>query len=441
MSTKCSRKTVNKAQINRAKHKKKNHRRSGTNPFVIFLGTLGIVLSLGALFVVCISLPKYLKMHQYDQVSFADFVETIPQTLVMKVEEPEVLGANAAQTKYGDVIRDEAYLEENNIFLKEGATKDSVTLGFVGDILFDDEYAVMCALKQRGGELSSGISQDTLDRMNAVDIMVVNNEFPYTERGSRQTNKQYTFHADYDTAFYLNDMGADVAILANNHVYDFGEEGLLDSLDTLNNVGVHPVGAGRNLKEAVTPVYYIVNDIKIAIVAASQIERESNPNTKAATETSPGVFRCWQNDLIYTAVEVAKQNADFVIACIHWGTEKDPNPDTWQLEMAPKLAEAGADLIIGDHTHRLQGVYYYGDTPCIYSLGNFWFNGYALDTGMVEVTINKDGLDKFQFLPAIQSNFSTKLVYDSEKTRIIDYLRSLSKGAVIDAEGYITKAG
>lgn len=441
MSTKYSGKNTHKTQINNKKTRNNKARRRQRTPLFAFGLTLGVVLLLGAVAIICIVLPKHVKEVTTQQiVSYNVPIEAIPEPVKEEViETMEVLGANAATTKYGDVIRDENYLKENNIFLKEAGSEDVVTLGFIGDILFDDEYSVMSSLKLRGGDLSASMSEDTLSRMNNVDVMVVNNEFPYTERGSRLPNKQFNFHADYDTAFYLNDMGADVAIIANNHVYDYGEEGLLDTIDTLNNVGVHPLGAGRNLEEAVQPVYYIINDIKIALVAASQIERLDNPDTKGATKDSPGVFRCWNNDLIYTAVNVAKQNADFVIVCVHWGTEKDPVPDCWQTQMAPKLAEAGADLIIGDHTHRLQGIYYYGNTPCIYSLGNFWFNGTTTDTGMVEVSIDKNGLKSFQFLPAIQSNYSTNLVYDGEKQRIINYLKSLSKGVDIDEEGFVTK--
>lgn len=439
MSTKYSGRRMSKTQINKRNARNKRGKKKSFSPLFAFVITLGAVLLIGAIALICIVLPKHVNEVTTEQViAYNVPVEAIPEAIPEPTVKEEV-EVKEPKTKYGDIIKDEKYLKENNIFLKDGGNDEVVTLGFIGDILFDDEYSVMSSLKLRGGELTASMSQATLDRMNAVDVMVVNNEFPYTERGSKLPNKQFNFHADYDTAFYLNDMGADVAIIANNHVYDYGEEGLLDTIDTLNNVGVHPVGAGRNLEEAVQPVYYIVNDIKVAIVAASQIERLDNPDTKGATKDSAGVFRCWNNDLIYTAIEVAKQNADFVVACIHWGTEKDPVPDCWQTKMAPKLAEAGADLIIGDHTHRLQGVYYYGDTPCIYSMGNFWFNGTTTDTGMVEVTVGKDGLKSFQFLPAIQSNYSTNLVYDGEKQRILDYMKSLSKGVNIDDDGFITK--
>lgn len=413
-------------------------------PLGVYFVTFGIIVTVGVAAIVCICLPRYLKLHKNEEVNLASFVEAIPETIVsneeiFETEETLISEEEEPKGKYTDVIGDAEYLKNNNIFVRDGNEEDVVSLNFTGDILFDDEYCCMCSLILRGGDMTSCISPETLQKMQSADITVVNNEFPYTERGTKNPEKMYSFRAEPDTAGYLKDLGADVAILANNHVYDYGEQGLIDTIDTLNAYGVHPVGAGKNLDEAITPVYYIINDIKVAIIAATQIERLDTPNTIGATQNKPGVFRCWANQMIYDSIKLAKENADFVVVCVHWGTEKDEQPDYWQTEMAPKLAEAGADLIIGDHTHRLQGIYYYGDTPCIYSLGNFWFNGSTIDTGMVEVKIDKEGLRSFQFLPAIQSNYSTKLVEGSERTRIMDYLRSLSHGAAITEDGYVTK--
>ncbi len=314
-----------------------------------------------------------------------------------------------------------------------------VTISFIGDILFDDEYAVTANLIQRGGKLSSSISQDALDIMNASDIMVVNNEFPYTAGGAPQEEKQFTFRADPSTVSYLKDMGADVAILANNHVYDYGSTGLNDSLDVLNGAGIVPLGAGNNIDEASAPAYFEINGIKIALIAATQIERQDHPNTIGATADHGGTFRCWTGELIYEKIAEAKQNADFVIACIHWGTEKVTEPDHYQLNQAPKLEEAGADLIVGDHPHVLQGFTYYNDTPCIYSLGNFWFNSSALDTGILTATFTSDGIKSLQFIPARQEGCSTKLVHGAEAGRILSEMRALSPGVSIDEEGYVTK--
>lgn len=428
--------TPRKASVPRTKKQRRVH------PAVkAFFLTLAIVVGVGMVIVLCISLPRYLKAHKTEEFSLCSFVEAIPETLTEDngISLPDNEEPAEAESKYDDLRNYPDYLAENNIFFKDAHKEGEVTLGFTGDVLFDDEYAVMAALIQRGNDLELSITPDTLKAMNDMDIMVINNEFPFTEGGTRQADKQYTFRADYSTAPYLQQMGVDAAILANNHVFDFGEQGLLDTLKTMDDLGIQPLGAGRNITEAMTPTYYIVNDIKIALIAATDIERLDYPDTKAATEDSAGVLRSWNNnEQLVEIIKNARENADFVIVCIHWGTEKEEVPDYYQKLLAPKIAEAGADIIIGDHPHRLQGVYYYNGVPCIYSLGNFWFNGFALDTGMVEVTVDNDGLKALRFLPAVQANYSTGLVYDSEKSRILNYMRMLSPDAVIDEEGYIT---
>ena len=365
--------------------------------------------------------------------------ETIPE----EWHEEHILNnpeqAPDTESRYGAVLQDPGYMKENHIIPWEGSREDVVTLGFVGDILLDDEYAIMANLLNRGGTIEDGISKDMLTRLQDVDILVANNEFPYTERGTATEGKTYTFRADPDTAAYLHDMGVDVAVLANNHMFDFGEEGLLDTLDTLSDAGIPYVGAGRNLKEASAPVYFIVNDIKIAVVAATQIERLDNPDTRGAEENLSGVFRCLDPTRLYEVVAEADANSDFVIVYMHWGTENEAEPDWAQLEQGPGLAQAGADLIIGDHPHCLQGITYFGDVPAIYSLGNFWFNSKTVDTGMVQVEIDKEGLKSFRFIPAIQSDSRVDLAYGSEKERILSYMRELSPGVQIDSEGYVSR--
>lgn len=417
-----------------------NRRNSGTRhtvrPVVAFLLTLCAVLTVGiaGMMIAKILIPGPEDETGDDVTERVDFrvaSEEIPQNAKEEIAEPV--------SRYAAELSDEEYRKANNILAWESSSQDTVTFGFVGDFLLDDEYAIMANLLRRGATIENGISEPLLAQMRDVDILVANNEFPFTDRGAPTEDKTFTFRADTNAVSYLEDMGVDVAVLANNHIYDFGEVGLLDTLDTLVNAGIPQVGAGRNLEEASAPLYFIVNDMKIAVVAATQIERLDNPDTKGATENAAGVFRCWNPEKLYQIVADAKEKSDFVIVYIHWGTENQAELDWAQLEQAPKIAEAGADLIIGDHPHCLQGITYFGDTPVIYSMGNFWFNSKTLDTGMVKVTIGQQGLESFQFVPAIQSDCRTDLAYGTDKERIIAYMRGLSPDVRIDEEGFVSK--
>lgn len=342
-------------------------------------------------------------------------------------------------SRYADILEDKDYMMQNRIYPWSAKSEEEVTLCFTGDILLDDEYAIMATLRNRGGGIENGISGELLEQMQDADILVVNNEFPYTNRGIPTEGKTYTFRADTDAVSYLKEMGADVAVIANNHVYDFGEQGLLDTLDTLDEAGICRIGAGRNLEEASAPIYFIVNDMKIALIAATQIERLDNPDTRGATENTAGVFRCWNPDKLCDVVTQAKENSDFVIVCIHWGTENESEPDWAQKDQAPKLAAAGADLIVGDHPHCLQGITYVQNTPVFYSLGNFWFNSKSVDTGLLKVTLNQNGIKSVRFLPAVQSDCSVSEAYGVDKERIFSYLRTLSPEVQIDEAGYVSR--
>lgn len=369
--------------------------------------------------------------------------ETGPQEQIDHQDESAVTesegGEEEAETpsKYLEQLSDAAYMEENNIYAAEPAVPGQVTLAFAGDVLFDDHYAITGSVRG-DGDISKGVLPEVIERMQSADIMMLNNEFAYSDRGAPTEGKQFTFRARPETVQYLSDMGVDLVSLANNHAYDYGPEALTDTLDTLRGAGIPYVGAGREINEARKPVYYIVGDIKIAFVSATQIERLDTPDTKEATETTPGVFRCWNGERLLETIREADANSDFVVAYIHWGTENQAELDWAQLKQAPELVAAGADLVIGDHPHCLQPIGVVGGVPVIYSLGNFWFNSKTLDTGMVEVVIDETGIVSYQFVPCLQSGCKTALLQGEEKERALAYMRGISEGVQIDEEGYVT---
>lgn len=349
----------------------------------------------------------------------------------------EIISVN---DKYGDVLNDPEYMVENNIYARDAADPDRVTITFAGDILFDENYAIMSRVVGNN-DISNGFSPDLLEEMKSADIMMLNNEFPYSDGGVPLEDKQFTFRARTSAVSYLHELGVDIVSLANNHAYDYGESAFIDTMTTLESAGIIYVGAGRSLPEARRPVYYIINNMKIAFVAATQIERLDHPDTRGATDSSAGVFRCWNGDNLLETVREAKENSDFVIVYIHWGTENVAQTDWAQEKQAPEVAAAGADLIIGAHPHCLQPIGVAQGVPVMYSLGNFWFNSKTVDTGMVKVILDENGLQSYQFIPCRQSGSRTTLLQGEEKKRVLDDMRNMSDGVQIDEDGYVTFPG
>lgn len=316
-----------------------------------------------------------------------------------------------------------------------------ILLSFAGDICFDDTCAVMLNYIGQGEKLENNIDPELLRLMREADVCWINNEFAYSDRGAPLENKMYTFRATPGRAEMLREMGVDIAGLANNHVYDFGAEAMADTLDTLRRMGIDYVGAGKNLEEAMTPVYREIDGKVIAYVAASRAEKFRM--TPQATEDAAGILRCYDTELFVREIEQARENADYVVALVHWGTEYSTELEEVQKTTGREYIDAGADIVIGAHTHCLQGMEYYQEKPIIYSLGNFWFNDKSLDTMLLQVKLSGEddsseitaGNVEVRIVPAKQENCETRLLKGDEAEKLFEYLEKLSEGLVIDEEG------
>lgn len=325
------------------------------------------------------------------------------------------------------------------VYWKECADEKATALSFVGDVNFSEGWSTILYLDQQVDGIFDCLSQETMAELRGADILVVNNEFTYSLRGEPLEGKDYVFRADPDRVYLMELLGADLASLANNHVYDYGEEALLDTMETLRNAGIPYVGAGKDLEEAMKPCYFVANGRKIAIVAATQVERTYS-FTKEATEDSPGVLKTLEPDKFLTVIQEAEENADYVIVYVHWGTEQKAYFEADQTSLARAYVKAGADVIVGAHPHCLQGAQYLDGTPVIYSLGNFWFNSNKLDTGIFQVRIYQDGTIKCRFVPCIQKKNTTAIAQGEDWTRILDYMETISSGVSFDEEGYLSPA-
>ena len=313
------------------------------------------------------------------------------------------------------------------------------TMCFAGDILLAEGEITTTTLDNSPNGLQDCVSPELLEIMNNADYTCVNNEFTYSTRGTPLKGKTWTFRAHPDRVKYMKEMGVDLAILANNHVYDYGEEAMLDTMSTLKNAGIDYFGAGANLEEAMKPVYVELGGKTVAFVAASRAEKYKM--TPQATEDSAGILRCYDPALFIEVIKEARANADYVIACVHWGTEKSTVLEEAQIDTGKQYIDAGADVVIGAHTHCLQGMEYYNGKPIVYSLGNYWFAGYYQDTVLLNVRIygdiNNSNIE-LSVVPAMHKDGKVTIFKDeSEINRVYDYLEGLSINVDIDENGIL----
>ena len=319
-------------------------------------------------------------------------------------------------------------------------TSFDFTVCFAGDINLDENWCTTQYMSAQPNGIYDCISEKLVGLMKDADIMCLNNEFSYSTQGTPLAGKAYTFRADPKRVEVLQQLGVDAVTLANNHVYDYGKEAMMDTFAVLEDAGIPYFGAGDTLQRAMEPLYLEVDGKTIALVAASRAEKYKM--TPQATDVEPGILRCYDTELFLQVIKEAKEHADFCIAFVHWGTEYSYDLEQVQLDTGKEYLDAGADVVIGAHSHCLQGMEYYDGKPIIYSLGNYWFNEKTLDTMLLMLHFSGNDSETqltVQVIPAVQSKYRTTYASEfKEQRRIYDFLESISVNVESSDEGIVT---
>lgn len=218
--------------------------------------------------------------------------------------------------------------------------------------------------------------------------------------------------------------GIDVVSIANNHIYDFGKVGLFDTISYLDSVGIRHVGAGRNAREAHSPVIVHEKGRRIALLAYY-----GGGEAPKATSRRPGVANRTIESIRTDITRISNQDdSTFVVVSLHWGTEKAAFPDRNQVDFAHAVIDAGADLIIGHHPHVLQGIEKYKAGVIVYSLGNLVFGGNSrdtYDTALFEARL--DGKEvSYRLIPVRIEQWQATELINAEGDEVVQHVQRLS---------------
>jgi poly-gamma-glutamate capsule biosynthesis protein CapA/YwtB (metallophosphatase superfamily) len=226
-------------------------------------------------------------------------------------------------------------------------------------------------------------------RVEREALLYANLEIPLTNTSERTKMKtaeeirnrdQYVLKADPKHIGNLKSAGFDVVSLGNNHTMDGGVPGLRQMLPILDQAKIAYCGAGENWAAAIRPtVVTSSTGTKVAFISyLSFLNSVSLRKCTPAKTSEPGIAALTLHGkngpkevaLIKSIVTKAKQGADVLVVCLHWGVEKAPLPSKYQVDMARLFVDAGADVIVGNHPHVLQPSELYKEKPIIYSIGN-----------------------------------------------------------------------
>lgn len=306
---------------------------------------------------------------------------------------------------------------------------EPITIAFAGDIYGE-------ALPKEG--FVAGMS-DRLAPMapllSAADLTVANLETAITERGTPY-DKQFTFRAPPEILDVIADSGIDVVSMANNHGMDFGPVGLQDSLAAKATSPIPVIGIGANEDEAFAPAHFDIKGRRIAVIGATQVIGDSAIPLWTARPDHAGLASAKQADRLTEEVRRARVESDIVVVFLHWGIEKDVCPSRAQRELAQQLSDAGADIVVGGHAHRVQGGGFLGPTAVHYGLGNFAFYSASEDsaqTGVLTVTVGPDGVSDQTWHPGRIDEFTPVPLAGAEADAALAHWHELRSCAGLSA--------
>jgi poly-gamma-glutamate synthesis protein (capsule biosynthesis protein) len=252
---------------------------------------------------------------------------------------------------------------------------------------------------------------------------MVNLENPITYC-SQKVEKEFNFRMNPKYLSVLQLARINVVTLANNHILDYGSDGLLDTIHYLDSLRIKHVGAGNDLEEARKPTIFEIKGLRIGF------QGYFGAGAFAAGVSRAGVaprFEAALRSDIQRLREIDKVR--YVVLSIHWGKEKALYPQPWQIILAHHAVDAGADLVVGHHPHVLQGIEKYKNAVIAYSLGNFLFGGNSkrtYDTAILKVVLTRDH-KRISLVPIHVEEWQPRVCTGAEGDRVVSSVQKLSE--------------
>ncbi|MFD0678100.1 MULTISPECIES: CapA family protein [unclassified Paenibacillus] len=313
--------------------------------------------------------------------------------------------------------------------------KSNVKLTFVGDVMFASKVEDL--LKKYGWDYPYQYVKPYLDK---ADITVANLETPISTRGTPQF-KEYVYRSSPEALPAFKAAGFDLVNTSNNHILDYGQDALLDTMDELDKVGIKRVGIGRNSEEAYKHVIIEENGIKVAFLGFSRVVPETS---WYAGKQKPGLAETYSTKLPLEAIAKAREEADLVVVFAHWGVERKDRPVKEQTDLAHKYIDQGADLVVASHPHVLQGFEQYKGKWIAYSLGNFIFTTNTEPTTwesmILNATCTKERSCELQMIPVLTKGAQPVRMTEEDGMKLFDKMSRISINAQLDKDGKISEA-
>ncbi|WP_242954834.1 CapA family protein [Clostridium massiliodielmoense] len=240
--------------------------------------------------------------------------------------------------------------------------------------------------------------KDICKILNTNDFITFNLETTVSGLEGKKKDKAFNFKTGYDNLYaFKNSINCPIICnIANNHIFDYGEECFIDTIENLNKSNIYYTGYSSNLDIEQGVICVNINNTKIAFIGAYNGDNVSVNNIGLTSIKN-----------IHDKVIYAKKIADLVILHLHWGEELSLCQSPRQVNIAHKLVDLGADIIIGHHPHVIQAIEEYKDSLIIYSLGNFQIVTSDVNdkySHIIQVFVDRSRKINYKLIPVIIKN-------------------------------------
>ncbi len=270
-------------------------------------------------------------------------------------------------------------------------------------------------------------------RLAAADITFGNLESPLSDEGKALYGKSVVFRGHPAMTAILAQQGFDIMSLANNHAMDYNSEALIETMNLLKENNIEPVGAGLNLTDARKAVIITRNGLRIGFLAYTDkyytdfLIRKSF----AADDDSYGVSPL-DKEMIMQDLKALESLVDVTVVSLHWGREYKSTPAASDKQLAHDIIDGGAELIIGHHPHRLQGVERYKKGLIAYSLGNFVFDQksmlYMRQSMILDVKLAPQEVLEASITPVLITDCQPAILTGSKAVKLLNTMAGYCSG-------------
>ena len=284
-------------------------------------------------------------------------------------------------------------------------------------------YEILCtgdiSIDRTGGQEDTSYSPLAIvaPELAKSTVTLGNLVSPITTEGARSEGK---LKGDPDYSFILTEAGYDIVAVANDHIMDFGQDGLSDTLKNLDDAEIRTTGAGNNLGAAITPAVFELDEYTVHVLSFTDIGLD----LAKASGTSPGAAPA-EPGTMKNAIASSSAAADLVVVYIYWGLEKAPYPTKEQKELARSLIDTGADIIVGTHPDVTQPVEEYNGGIIAYSMGKFLMGdiyGSRHYSSMLAVEVSPEfGVLGFRIIPIYIEGTRSEIGEKAESIELVDY--------------------